>query len=498
MNSAGSRTLETDVCIIGSGPAGLACAVELIRAGREVLLLESGGEGNSRAAQDLNSGEVTGAPYAGIRVTRHRQVGGTATIWNTPVGKEAGGKYVPLDPWDLDRWPVSWSQLEPYYHRAQVYCGLGPFRYDAGYWSEGRRQPFQLGGTGLTSGVYQFGLASAFTKTLLAELRSSPAASLRPDTTVVGFSRSKSRGRVETLLAVDRHGDRLHVKPAEVVLAAGAIENARLLLLGGAVPDPERSWVGRGFMEHPRDYSTVLRPFSPGLFREAAFYDLHQTGSGFLVAGRLTLGEEVLRSRTLPNASVTLLARGVPRSAFGLKGRLLGAIHRLVGVPWAGGHGWSRVASPERAFDAFNLVINMEQRPRWENRVCLDRPTDRFGNRLPHLHLHWTDREQGELDSLRSHLTRWFHEAGLGRLETRIGQPPDLNAHHHAGTTRMAADRTEGVVDLDCRVFDWENLYVTGGSVFPTSGFANPTLTIVAMALRLADHLLGTRTQVNP
>jgi choline dehydrogenase-like flavoprotein len=134
------------------------------------------------------------------------------------------------------------------------------------------------------------------------------------------------------------------------------------------------------------------------------------------------------------------------------------------------------------------MLINIEQRPNPENRVVLARDRDALGVPSVAVHWRWRDEEQAELERLRQALCRWVEASGIGRVEVEAGRP-DPNAHHHAGTTRMHTDPRFGVADADARVHGTENLYVTGASVFPTAGFANPTLTIVATALRLADHL---------
>ena len=135
------------------------------------------------------------------------------------------------------------------------------------------------------------------------------------------------------------------------------------------------------------------------------------------------------------------------------------------------------------------MILNFEHRPHPFNRVELSTRRDRFGNPLPRLLLRWTDEEQAGLEKLRRSLREWFRVAGLGDLATAEGRLPNLNAHHHAGTTRMARDPRDGVVDVNGRVFGVDNLYLAGASVFPTAGFANPTLTIVALARRLGRHL---------
>ena len=133
--------------------------------------------------------------------------------------------------------------------------------------------------------------------------------------------------------------------------------------------------------------------------------------------------------------------------------------------------------------------MNVEQRPNPENRIVLGTSRDRHGLPRAVLHWRWRDEEQAELARLRTRLATWLEAADLGRVEVQATSRPDPNAHHHAGTTRMHVDASRGVVDPDGRVHSMDNLYVTGASLFPTAGFANPALTIVALAVRLADHL---------
>jgi choline dehydrogenase-like flavoprotein len=162
-----------------------------------------------------------------------------------------------------------------------------------------------------------------------------------------------------------------------------------------------------------------------------------------------------------------------------------------IAPPPSAGYGWSRYADLPSAFDGFRLLINLEQRPHPDNRVVLGQGTDALGVPVAHLHWRWRNEEQRELERVRSLVTGAIEAAGLGRVRLAGATTPDPNSHHHAGTTRMSEDPRDGVVDSTGRVHQLENLFVTGASVFPTAGFANPTLTIVALADRLAGHLAG-------
>ncbi len=494
--------LEADLCIIGAGPAGIALARELIGLNLAVLVLESGGLGPDEGIQDLNEGTVVGGPYAGLRQTRYRSAGGAVHLWNTPVGREAGGKYVPLDPWDFDQrqevplsgWPFDRSHLEPFYERAQEVCGLGRFAYEGNEWSDGQSPVLTLATDHMTTGVYQFGTAHVLTGRNVRNVRASSNVRLCHHATVRNLETDDTGRRVIGAEVALLTGRRLHVRAATYVLSAGAIENARLLLLsGGGGPDAPGNrygWVGRCFMEHPRDYSLTLIPHSPNLFGEARFFDAHRASDGTIIVGRLALQEKAIRSVRLPNASVTLLPREKALAEVsGTARRLLARVGRFGRRRSREGHGWSGITNPADVFDAFRLVVNFEQRPNPENRVVLAASRDPLGVPRAEVHWRWREEEQADLERLRTSLACWLDKAGLGRVEVRPGLPPDPNAHHHAGTTRMSSDPHGGAVDADGRVHGMDNLYVTGASVFPTVGFANPTLTIVALALRLADHL---------
>jgi choline dehydrogenase-like flavoprotein len=471
-----AKSFEADVCIIGAGPAGLTAALELASRGVSVLILESGGTDTDPSIQSLNNGSVVGDAYAGLRATRHRALGGAACIWNTVFDSWTGAKYVPLDPWDFRGWPFDARALEPFYRRAQIRCGLGPFSYEAAAWESPAARSWRFPETAiLRSRVYQLGPRAPFTSDYVRELRANPNVRLCEHATATRLVPGRT-GEVARVEARARgHGELITVAARCFVLAGGAIENARLLLqtefLGG------NEWIGRCFMEHPRDWSLRLVPTS----REAAaFYDARTDKEGVTVCGRLALAAHAAASG-MPNFSITLLPELPPAN------RITSYLQRMGWLRDRGGYGWSQ--APKPFFDRFRLVINLEQRPRPENHVALGRDTDIHGNPRAELHWRWTNEEQAEWERLRARIIADIESAGLGRVEVPAGSRLDPNAHHHAGTTRMSDGPDRGVVDRDCRVHGVDNLYVAGASVFPTAGYANPTLTIVALAIRLADHL---------
>lgn len=490
------RSFECDVCIVGAGPAGLSVARELAAHGVSVVILESGGMSGESAIQELNDGRVAGDTYAGLRTSRHRALGGTANLWNTPLGAESGAKYVPLDPWDFDSrpgselpaWPFDATTLDPWYRRAQTRCGLGTFSYDAKPWESSDRGAWTFRDPSvLCSRIYQFGRAGLFTADYVSALRASRHAQVCDHATVVRIIRDAGDrvSRVEARATTTRIT--FTVAARFFVLAAGAIENARLLLTSSHLTEAGlvagHEWVGRCFTEHPRDWSLRLIPRTGSALRSASFYDTHVDPSGVTVCGRLGLTQGAASALHPPNFSITLLPYVPPL------GRFARFLAQMGIVRDRRGYGWSHDSQRPTHFDRFQLVINFEQRPRPENRVVLGSESDALGMPRAQLHWRWTAEEQAEWQSTRALIVAGIESAGLGRIETLHADRPDPNAHHHAGTTRMADDPAWGVVDRDSRVHGTSNLYVSGASVFPTSGYANPTLTVVALAIRLAEHL---------
>jgi choline dehydrogenase-like flavoprotein len=491
-------SLETDICVVGAGPAGLTLARAFAGGARDVLVLESGGAGPEPTLQRLNEGRTIGDHYAGLRLTRQRQIGGTANLWNTPYGPVSGAKYVPLDIADLTGipeppwggWPIAWSELRRWYEEAQRLCRLGEFDYIGASRAGPGRQFVDVSGSALETRIYVLGPAGVFTEEQPRVLRGVSNVRLCQHATVCQLRPDRYGGRVEEALVRGPDGAMFMVRATTFILAAGAIENARILFLSQAGakawPREASDWIGRCFMEHPRDHALTLFP-RHGLFQEAGFYDAHVARDGTRILGRLALADELRRREELPNVSVTLLPR--------LRRRWPQLPRRTGRYPRADTN-WSEhyVAEDGRftgalpRHDAFILLLNLEQAPHRENRVVLGARRDRFGLAQAEVHWRWTDEDQRMLDRVRLAIARQFAACGLGRVEI-AARRPDPNAHHHAGTTRMSADPGSSVVDPTGRVHGTANLYACGASVFPTAGAANPTLTIVALALRLAAHL---------
>jgi choline dehydrogenase-like flavoprotein len=492
-------TIDADLCIVGGGPAGLVLAAALVDSGLRVVLIESGNLAIDSETEMLNDADSLG-DYGELRNTRARGIGGTTHRWNTGVRGAPGAKYLPLDEidferrsWDWSGWPFSRDSLVRYYSDAQAICGLGPFDYTAERWAGGAGL-LSFRDSGLRTAVYQYGTAAALRDGRSSLIAASSSVQLLHGATVTGMVRARDAGPVTAVRWSTLSGASGTVTASRFVLAAGAVENARLLLLSATDARPCGDWVGRGFMEHPIDHSLELHSKEPALVGDSSFYQPHPVDGTPAVMGRIALAPELLRELQLPNASVRLQApagpailarpasRGMARRLVPFRGvrRVIGNVVRGI----SGSAGKMRGAH-------YRLLIDLEQLPHRDNRVVLSNDVDRFGLRRAVLHWSWRESDEAHRVQTRSAIARELERGGLGRTTEYPGRPIEPQAHHHAGTTRMHDDPAEGVVDANLKAHREENLYLLGASVFPTAGVANPTLTVVALALRLGEHLQG-------
>jgi choline dehydrogenase-like flavoprotein len=534
--------LQFDVCIVGSGPAGMTLAREISRSGFRVCLLESGGYKPAEEAQNLCAGAVDSAH--GYREQtllegRRRQFGGTANLWNHEMrGKSARHiRYLPLDEIDFERrdwvpesgWPFSRREMQPFYERAQEVCGIGKFDCRAG----GREtetknsRPWQT--EKIESVVSQFGSSDIFLKHYRRELARDERVTVVLRAVLLQLQMDPLSRAITSAEAGTPNGGRFQVRAQAFVLAAGGLENARILLLQDTLQrgglGNQHDMVGRCFMDHPATTLGVLIPSSSAVFEETRFYDQHDVG-GQPIMYQLHIRPEVMRREKMLNLCAVLvphfknlrangpavlhqlLVRG-PRFLWrhlsaappynlqngepldppqSLRQRLLEQYYSL------GRCGWSRLGGLERRFGEFGVHSLVEQSPDRSNRILLQEQTDAFGQRKAKVLWRWNELDLHSIRQAQQIFREELAAAGIGSfipVEETIGSHPRRFAspHHFLGTTRMHDNPRNGVVDSDGRVHDVPNLFIAGSSVFPTGGFANPTLTIVALTLRLAAHL---------
>ncbi|MFN0181674.1 MAG: GMC oxidoreductase [Gemmatimonadales bacterium] len=490
---ADGTSLDGDLVVIGGGIAGITLARELRGKGLKILVLESGALDPDRAMQDFAAGTGTMTDPDGrrrdigafLRGSRVRAYGGSGHVW--------GGKCGRLEKADFERrdwipgsgWPFDRDHLDPFYDRASVALELPSFRADLTGADPTRPEvPIGAGQEIETVARFHSPVTGARSKDRFDRFRLPPAES--PDVTIclgatVTAIETAGDGRLVTGLVVRTLNGKAHrARGRRYVLAAGGIENARILLL--AELGNRHDLVGRHFGGHLNCSAggEASAPTSGVAFASLpASFDLYVSGDVAKVWGVFNATGTAQRRHRIPNlwATFSPVDYDVPaadRSVIGL-GRL-GAFGKPGGF--------------------FPVRVMVEEPPNRSSRLTLV-PGRRDGLDQPRVDLDWR-LSAAHFDGIERGVAMFARALGrhrVGRLRWPLGREailPALNpARHHLGTTRMSTNPRHGVVDADARMHGVENFYVAGSSIFPTTGIVNPTLTIVALTIRLADHLAG-------
>lgn len=511
--------ITSDICVVGAGAAGITLALELADTRHQVALLESGGLELDDETQQLYAGEVAGFPYYDLDAIRLRYFGGTTNHWT--------GASRPLEPVDFESrpwvpssgWPFGREELEPYYARAHPVCGLGPYSYDVSLLENRENPRLPLQRDEFETAIFQVSSPpTRFGEAYRSEIRRSRNVQAYLFANVVEIIAPSGGGQVEELRVTCLGGKKLVARARVYVLATGAVENARLLLASNrdrpAGVGNESDLVGRYFMEHVHIPAGVFLPSDPdlrlGLYRDRTVRGL--SGRGILIpTAALLRREEILNGRLFISpyrehnhwrhtsegvGSLVEIVRSLGRREAppGLGADLATVVADLDELALYGYRWFFR----PRVAPTYALTAHLENAPDPESRVTLYRQRDALG--MPRARLRWRfgEHEHRTLDRLIQLLAQELGYSGLGRVRPLVDEPDSpwpsgvRGAWHQMGTTRMHEDPKHGVVDPNGRIHGLGNLFVAGSSVFPTSGYTNPTLTLVALSLRLADHLKGT------
>ncbi len=534
---SGSRPSEfdADAAIVGAGPVGLAAALALADAGQRVLLIESGGARFDAAAQTLGDAEIVDpSRHAPMALATRRAFGGTSALW--------GGRAVPFDPQDFEPRPAAPGASWPIgADAALAHLGEACALLDCGPPAFGRAWP---GAQGTLDGLDLTRLERWCAQPDLRKARGRAARHERItvllDTTVVAVEIGE--GRAASLRAL-RDGAELRLSPRSIVLACGGLETARLLLasredrpqlFGG--PDGA---LGRFYMGHLFGSIADLVFLREGADAEFLFA---KDGSGRYARRRLALdaatqarlgllnmaawpepppihdsrhGDAILSLAFLALAAPLLGPRLAPEA---IRLRKIGPAPRRVAPHlWNALRGAPRAAAFAARFLAarygsdvrlpgffilnrarrYELHHHAEHLPRADSRATLSDARDALGRRRLRVDLRFGVEDARSVVGTIEAMAERLSAAGLARVEWRV--PPEAridavlaqasDGFHQIGTARMSRDPRQGVVDADARVHGVANLFLAGSAIFPSSGQANPTLTAVALALRLAAHL---------
>ena len=491
--------IEGDLCIIGAGAAGISMALEWIGTGARVLLLEGGGFDYDPRLQDLFRGEVIGQPYNfPLEAVRLHYFGGTTGHW--------AGFCAPYDPIDFEQrdwvpysgWPISRADLDPFYARAQALPELGPYEYDAAFWEaqdpERVRLPLDQGIA--WTKMWQFSPPTRFGTLYREAIVNAPNVHLYTYANVTELQANESVSAADGLRVRTIDGKEHRVRARYYVMACCSLQNARMLLASNRQASAglgnDHDLVGRFFMEH------FEMPGAQLVLAQATPMKMYQWNWGATKArGELALSEASQRRHGILNGTASLRP-----GVFGEE--LMGSFQFIQRMREEGAdlRNIDRRRPPPEASPAqqreFQLHTRQEQAPNPSSRVTLSTERDALG--VPRVQLNWqlTALDKRSIRTFYEVLGRELGRSGIGRIRLLdwlldpddSTWPPFLSGGwHHMGTTRMNPDPKQGVVDVDARVHGLANLYVAGASVYPTAGSANPTLTLIALSLRLSDHL---------
>jgi choline dehydrogenase-like flavoprotein len=533
LDRSAAADYQADLCVIGAGPAGIAIARSFVGTSTTVCLIEGGGLTGEDRSQSLYDGASTGSTPFDAGTSRMRVFGGSCTLW--------GGGCIPLADTDLEArdwvpdsgWPLRYADLEPWYLKAREFCQIDP-AHDFGpgsFQGPTPRAPLDLDAEAMANFIFArspitFGeayretLAQAKNITLILhanvmELRATDNASAVTEATIGSLD-----------------GRRGWVRARHYVLAAGGIENARILLLSDSIAPNglgnDHDLVGRYFMDHPRGSIGSIRSTQPdrltrpyersvGKIRASVASEIGlsleaQRRHPFAVEGEVPRGiralrdvRAALRPPTRDEAALleARLSAALQNGPGGATATLVGPQHIAISAMRLGLHIGdviravaSKVSDrPTVSSERVELVGFFEQAPNRDSRIVLDDKRDVLGLRRVSVDWRLTDLDRHTHRALTALTGDRLAEACGGHFEaapwiTDIDAPSDVHGTaHHMGTTRMADDPTQGVVDTQGKVHGMENLHVAGSSVFPTGGWAFPTFTLIALSLRLAEQL---------
>ena len=507
-------SLDADLMIVGTGPAGLSIALQFLNSNKNVILLEGGGLEWSAESQKVYEGESIGAWYFPLDLARLRYFGGTSGHWS--------GWCRPLDPADFKRkayipysgWPISYEDLAPYLAPTHEILDLGPVNYDA------KSLPFPEGTTPefddakIIFKPWRFSPPTRFNEKYMETFARSDNVTVFYNANVTNLTLTPDLNRAVSLEVRDYGGKRRTATADYFVLAMGGIETARFLLncrdqidagIGNGFDN-----VGRYWMEHPELVTADLLSIQGG---DQLLSSIHRFPDQDYEVRNAYGSSEAYRDRhQVANCSNTALYGTSWREIRGLKALyrlkrdvLLGEFSRLgdhlkqlfkhIDGAILGGASELGLTDP---VDAFTVYSRAEQVPNPDSRLYLQREQDRFGHNRIALDWRLTELDQRTIIASLEGLAEELGRLGIGRLRMPDWLiEEDINAwgvrleggRHHMGGLRMSDSPRDGVVDKDSRIHGIDNLYVAGSSVFTTGGYANPTLTVVQLALRLADHL---------
>lgn len=530
-------SMHCDVCVVGSGAAGITTARELALAGVSVLLIEAGGEKQRPEQVDLYRGKSKSMNHGPLHLYRQRRLGGTTAVW--------GGRSAPYEAIDLEKrwyvphsgWPINQNDLNNAYVKAHEYLDLGTFSYSAEQsFPPSAQFPVSCCPSVVVDKIFRFSLPTNFWRKYKRVFSSQQNADVIVNGSCTEVVTNPKGDRVDYIRVMSSPDHQFTVRAKKYVLAMGGLEVTRLLLASTSVHKSgignSHDLLGRFYISHlTGNAGTIL--FNSGY---GEYFRKYVVSEGVYCKRLMRLTHDAQRRNRLLNLAVTAThmefhdpahRSGVLSSVYLAKRYLMGRIppefsrelsdskyqHLLKHATnvffsplemlrfadtWTRRRllAFRKLPSVELFNDegSYTVHFDAEQSPNFDSRIALGDQQDKFGT--PRLVVDWRMNRRDAESVARSLelIARDLESAGVARLKLKPDLADDVYAHnvvgsHHLGTTRMGGSSSTGVVDSECRVFGISNLYIASSSVFPTSSYVNPTLQIVALAIRIAAHI---------
>jgi choline dehydrogenase-like flavoprotein len=505
-----------DLCVIGTGAAGITVAMEFRNSPYRVLLLEAGHHLFEPQTQQLYAGDMAGLPFPSLLEGRARTHGGTTTLWAGQAARLQALDFEPRDWVPHSGWPISRAELEPYYPRAENMMGLGPKTYDEASWPQERKLP-TYDPSKLCFRFSQFATLRHrnFATAYARELKEAANVELLFHANVVSLDTNPDATHVERVRLKTLGGKTGTARAKYYLLCAGGIETARLLLASNRV-EPHglgnrHDLVGRYFQDHIHALGAIVTPHNRKSWH-GYFDPFYHRGIKYCpkiaASERLQRSEKILNiaaeivyetAADSPVEAAKLLLRAPRRRE--LWGKVPKAILNIIKRPHELAATLYRYGLLKQTVSSKRGVVYLgtqsEASPNPHSRVRLGDQVDPLGMRRSVVEWRLTELDRRTIDVFVGAVEAELKRLGLGRIDVTLLPaefPAGLGgsvheASHHMGTTRMHDDLRYGVVDRHCQVHGVANLYVGSSAVFPTGGFSNPTLTMIALCQRICDRL---------
>ena len=496
--------IEGDICIIGAGAAGISMALEWMNTPYKIIFLEGGGFEYDDRVQQLYAGKTTGQHYFPLVSCRLHYFGGTTGHW--------AGWCSTFDTIDFEKrdwiphsgWPIKREDLDPFYARAQKNVDLGPYNYSVEYWQ--KQDPsmiaMPLDKNVVWNKMWQFSPPTRFGEKYKDTIVNAKNIHLYTYANVVDIKANENISSVEEVTVKNYAGKEHTVRAKYFVLACCSIQNARVLLASNQQAPKglgnDNDLVGRFFMEHIEIKAAELWLEKPDPM-QLYMWEWGKTKA----RAELAISAQKQQEYKILNGTAALnpleIAKGEPSMIEIWSEDAKKNMERLNSYgKEEGDNGETKVPAEKKAYQSFQLFTRIEQAPNPNSRVTLDTEKDSLG--MPRAMLHWelTPFEKRSIRQIYKLIGQEVGRTEIGRVrlmeylrDEKDESWPEFTGGgwHHMGTTRMSEDPKQGVVDANCKVHGISNLFVAGASCYVTAAAPNPTLTLIALTIRLADHL---------